>query len=274
MWLYPVPALVALAGWIFLFATTDLRVIGFGVGALLAGCVAFLIWSKKTERWPFALGRTALVALACVALPASSLSAQTCVGSASFSAGHVRLGAGLGTNDGAKSYGVNLAAGASSGVYAWGGLSRIEYSDVDGSGKAVGLGGGYAINLNRSRTVQFCPEAGYRRVSEPDIQYAGYTITTSAREVFYGGSFGGAVAIAPLLDVVPFAGAYYASTRVTQTLVIDSRSETQNYGEFDVGAGFVINKSLTLQPSVVIPFGVSGAEATFDIGFAYNFGKH
>ena len=58
MWLYPVPALVALAGWIFLFATTDLRVIGFGVGALLAGCVAFLIWSKKSERWPFAVVAT------------------------------------------------------------------------------------------------------------------------------------------------------------------------------------------------------------------------
>jgi amino acid transporter len=53
MWLYPVPALVALAGWIFLFATTDLRVIGFGVGALVAGCVAFLIWSRRAAQWPF-----------------------------------------------------------------------------------------------------------------------------------------------------------------------------------------------------------------------------
>jgi len=32
MWLYPVPALIALAGWIFLFATTDKQVIAFGVG--------------------------------------------------------------------------------------------------------------------------------------------------------------------------------------------------------------------------------------------------
>ncbi len=58
MWLYPVPALIALAGWIFLFATTDLRVIGFGVGALVVGCVAFLIWSKRSERWPFAVVAT------------------------------------------------------------------------------------------------------------------------------------------------------------------------------------------------------------------------
>jgi len=58
MWLYPVPALIALAGWIFLFATTDKQVIAFGVGALLVGCVAFLIWSKRSERWPFAVAAT------------------------------------------------------------------------------------------------------------------------------------------------------------------------------------------------------------------------
>jgi hypothetical protein len=223
--------------------------------------------------------RSVLFALAVVALPATRLSAQTCIGSASFSAGHVRIGAGLGTSDGVKSYGASLAAGANSGLYASGGLSRFEYSDIDGfgtagSGKSVALDAGVAINLNRSRTVQFCPEVGYQHVSGPDIQYAGYTITTSARAYSYGGTFGGTVAVLPALDLVPFAGAYYVTTRATATLVTDSRSETQNYGEFDVGAGFVINKTLTLHPSVVIPFGVSGAKSTFDIGFAFNFGKH
>jgi amino acid transporter len=53
MWLYPLPALVALLGWIFLFATTDLRVILFGVGMLVLGGIAFLIWSWRTARWPF-----------------------------------------------------------------------------------------------------------------------------------------------------------------------------------------------------------------------------
>jgi amino acid transporter len=53
MWLYPVPALVALFGWIFVFATTDLRVMLFGVGVLAMGCVAFLLWSWNTQRWPF-----------------------------------------------------------------------------------------------------------------------------------------------------------------------------------------------------------------------------
>src|SRR5687767_4116345 len=53
MWLYPVPALVALLGWIFVFATTQLRVIYFGVGMLALGSLAFMIWSWRTNRWPF-----------------------------------------------------------------------------------------------------------------------------------------------------------------------------------------------------------------------------
>ena len=47
MWLYPVPAIVALAGWIFVFATTDRRVILFGVGVLALGCLVFALWSRN-----------------------------------------------------------------------------------------------------------------------------------------------------------------------------------------------------------------------------------
>src|SRR6266576_1597046 len=55
MWLYPIPAFVALLGWIFVFATTEIRVIFFGVGVLALGFVAFLLWSWNTQRWPFGL---------------------------------------------------------------------------------------------------------------------------------------------------------------------------------------------------------------------------
>jgi amino acid transporter len=55
MWLYPIPGIVALLGWIFVFATTAPLVILFGVGVLALGGVAFLIWSWNTKRWPFGL---------------------------------------------------------------------------------------------------------------------------------------------------------------------------------------------------------------------------
>jgi len=53
MWLYPLPALIALVGWIFVFATTDASVILFGVAVLVLGCLVFLVWSWNTKRWPF-----------------------------------------------------------------------------------------------------------------------------------------------------------------------------------------------------------------------------
>ena len=55
MWLYPIPALVALLGWIFVFATTQARVILFGVGVLLLGCLTFLVWSWRARSWPFGI---------------------------------------------------------------------------------------------------------------------------------------------------------------------------------------------------------------------------
>ena len=55
MLLYPLPSLLALLGWIFVFATTQLHVIFFGVGVLAVVILAFLLWSWKTERWPFGL---------------------------------------------------------------------------------------------------------------------------------------------------------------------------------------------------------------------------
>ncbi len=56
MWLYPLPALAALVGWIFLFLTTETRLKLGGLASLLLGAACFLVWSWRTKRWPFAKG--------------------------------------------------------------------------------------------------------------------------------------------------------------------------------------------------------------------------
>lgn len=55
MWLYPLPSLVALVGWIFIFATTPPEVIAFGLGALVLGAICFAVWSWRGRTWPFAV---------------------------------------------------------------------------------------------------------------------------------------------------------------------------------------------------------------------------
>ena len=53
MWLYPLPALLALAGWLFVFVTSDPRIIAFSLLALLIGVAAFFAWSYAVKTWPF-----------------------------------------------------------------------------------------------------------------------------------------------------------------------------------------------------------------------------
>ena len=53
MWLYPLPALVALTGWSYLLLTTATHLIALGLASLLVGVCAFLFWSWRIGRWPF-----------------------------------------------------------------------------------------------------------------------------------------------------------------------------------------------------------------------------
>ena len=58
MWLYPLPSLVALVGWVAVFAYADENSPGFhpiewSIAWLLLGCAAFLVWARVEKTWPF-----------------------------------------------------------------------------------------------------------------------------------------------------------------------------------------------------------------------------
>jgi amino acid transporter len=55
VWLYPLPLLVALAGWIFVFATSDPTVILFGLATLAIGVAVYLMRASMRKEWPFGL---------------------------------------------------------------------------------------------------------------------------------------------------------------------------------------------------------------------------
>jgi amino acid transporter len=50
MGLFPLPALIALAGWLYVFGTSGTRVILYGVGSLLLGILAFAAWDGLAGR--------------------------------------------------------------------------------------------------------------------------------------------------------------------------------------------------------------------------------
>jgi len=53
IWLYPLPSLIALAGWLFIYLTLGRQIIIFSLMALAVGVVCFLVWSRSESKWPF-----------------------------------------------------------------------------------------------------------------------------------------------------------------------------------------------------------------------------
>jgi len=54
IWLYPLPLVIALVGWVFVFATTQPPILLFGLGVLAVGVAGFAVWSWRKGTWPFA----------------------------------------------------------------------------------------------------------------------------------------------------------------------------------------------------------------------------
>lgn len=50
MWLYPLPALVALAGWLYVLGTSSPIVLGYGLGSMVLGGLVFLVWDGWRDR--------------------------------------------------------------------------------------------------------------------------------------------------------------------------------------------------------------------------------
>jgi len=52
MWLYPIPALIAFAGWCFLFLTTDRPTLLYSLVALASGVFLFAAWRVWVAKSP------------------------------------------------------------------------------------------------------------------------------------------------------------------------------------------------------------------------------
>jgi fructoselysine transporter len=58
MWLYPLPSVLAFAGWFYIYVCADHNAPGrhpieWSLAWLLLGCLAFLLWARKEHIWPF-----------------------------------------------------------------------------------------------------------------------------------------------------------------------------------------------------------------------------
>jgi fructoselysine transporter len=61
MWLYPVPAVLTMLAWAWLFWQTG-PVRKWGLLEIVLGVIAFLVWTREMRQWPFADAGAGLVA--------------------------------------------------------------------------------------------------------------------------------------------------------------------------------------------------------------------
>jgi hypothetical protein len=118
------------------------------------------------------------------------------------------------------------------------------------------------------RSFQVCPVVGGGLGFGPNnIEGSGIDLSTRGADV--GLSVGASMLESPIFDLVPFAGLSLVFGSATLRAGDGSSlTDSQTYGSADIGVGLVISRILTLKPSVSIPFGLQGADASFGVGLS------
>jgi len=208
-----------------------------------------------------------------VAVPAA-VRAQTCGGMASFTSGPYRAGGGVGFGNNQTNFNANLNVGSPYGPFGGVSLGRSDFDGNNNSGTDFGVNGGYAFELNPQKTAKFCPIAAFDYMKGPD---AGST-NVSSRSVSLGGAFGLLMHTQSAITLAPFVSASFIDFKNTRTAANGNSlpSISDQYGLITIGSGFVMNRTLTIQPAVAFPVSVDGAgrtdDAIFTLGFGVNFG--
>ncbi|MBP1820736.1 amino acid permease [Mycobacterium sp. OAE908] len=52
-WLYPLPTIIAFVGWFYIYVSASWLSIGLSLGWIVVGAIAFLIYAKAEDTWPF-----------------------------------------------------------------------------------------------------------------------------------------------------------------------------------------------------------------------------
>ncbi|MBV8580891.1 MAG: hypothetical protein JOZ86_09665 [Candidatus Eremiobacteraeota bacterium] len=53
MWLFPVPAVIALVGWVYVFVSAGRNAIAYGLVTVAVGAVVYLVRAGLAREWPF-----------------------------------------------------------------------------------------------------------------------------------------------------------------------------------------------------------------------------
>jgi hypothetical protein len=216
--------------------------------------------------------RILLLSLALPLLLGSKAAAQACAGMPSFTSGPMQLAAAGSFTDGASSFGGTFGYGVPNGLYGKAGVGTTSYDAFDGSSFDFGLAGGYQVPLHTSRKAELCPIASLSFGSGPN-DVIGSGVDMSSRNFAFGAAVGAQVGNSSQMQILPNASFQFANTRVELDDGTTSESGSESYALLTLGTGFVFNSRFSLNPSVSLPIGLDGSDASFALGGAIQFGR-
>jgi hypothetical protein len=189
---------------------------------------------------------------------ATTAKAQLCAGSASFTAGRMRVGVGAEFPAGAKAYGVGLTRSHRSGAYFGGQIMRQDPNGAAESSTDLQANVGYQTSFDGLGKTRFCPTGHFGKTSRPNNQQG---VTHYA----LGGTFGQALSSSENMTLAPSLGVswvHYSSGGVSDSWI-----------QTTLGAGFIFNRDVTFTPMLRLPLNQDGADPTFGFSLSYNFGR-
>ena len=212
---------------------------------------------------------TMVAAALVLALPSAAL-AQTCLGNPSFSNGHLQLSANVATNKDVTAFGVGIGGGSET-IFGAAQVGGTTYDAIDGSTLSVGGTLGYQVPISSGGSAMICPVLGGAYGFGPrDFDALGTDLQTRAFN--FGLSLGFDALRSERLRVVPALSAGFVYAANVFDGMGGSSTVSDSFGEAGFVLGLVLNNTLAIRPSVSVPFGLEGAEASYGIGFTLNYG--
>jgi hypothetical protein len=157
----------------------------------------------------------------------------------------------------ATSFGGGATVGHRQGLYAGGSVGVSSYDGISGNAVAVNGGLGYSMPLQQKSSWQICPGGTLSLGFGPSQDVGAGTMHFTSQTLTLGTSIGTAVPMTKKVSIIPFGSAAWGYTRATAKLNGNSATDTDGYLLIGGGAGFQLNPSLVIRPSITLLAGAN-----------------
>ena len=192
-----------------------------------------------------------------IASAGSTADGQTCRGTAAYVPSRIKVAGALHFADGLESFAAGLGVGGSR-TFATGEVVRYVFDGSNVGVTTYGAETGVEFRVDSLSSPRVCPLIAFTYQPANDF-------FVSATSIAFGGSAGWAFAPDPDIQLVPVAAAMREWDRAA--------GETATYTTMQLGAGLVLGREWTIQPSMTFTPGIEGSTPSYAISFTYNFGS-